>query len=86
MLILLQTLLHHLLLLLLHISLILDHLLDLLLFLLLWIHIQIGASWYLGVYNPEINEVEDMRDGLIAMIVICAFLLSGASLGRRIEA
>ena len=45
-----------------------------------------GASWYLGVYNPEINEVENMRDGLIAMIVICAFMLSGASSGRRIAA
>ncbi|KAF5833120.1 kinase-like domain-containing protein [Dunaliella salina] len=36
-----------------------------------------GNSWELSVYNPRQEEIMTMRDGLIAMVVIMAFILSG---------
>lgn len=36
-----------------------------------------GALWELSVINPEIDEVLKMRDGLIALIVLAALILSG---------
>eukprot|EP00983_Pelagomonas_calceolata_P023240 732412-Pelagomonas_calceolata.AAC.1 len=36
-----------------------------------------GADWQLSIHTYEIEETEDMRDGLIAMIVIVALILSG---------
>ncbi len=35
-----------------------------------------GAEWHLNVYTKEIRDTFSMRDGLIAMIVIVAFILS----------
>ena len=37
-----------------------------------------GANWKLSVNNPEIDAAKKMRDGLIALIVVAAFILSGA--------
>eukprot|EP00200_Dunaliella_tertiolecta_P016210 CAMPEP_0202421856 /NCGR_PEP_ID=MMETSP1128-20130828/50555_1 /ASSEMBLY_ACC=CAM_ASM_000463 /TAXON_ID=3047 /ORGANISM="Dunaliella tertiolecta, Strain CCMP1320" /LENGTH=1194 /DNA_ID=CAMNT_0049029899 /DNA_START=159 /DNA_END=3743 /DNA_ORIENTATION=+ len=36
-----------------------------------------GSGWQLCVYTDEIDDTKDMRDGLIAMIVIVALILSG---------
>ncbi|KAF5833115.1 hypothetical protein DUNSADRAFT_10665 [Dunaliella salina] len=36
-----------------------------------------GHSWTLSVYNPRQAEIAKLRDGLIAMVVVVAFILSG---------
>uniref|UniRef100_A0A7S3VTM3 Protein kinase domain-containing protein n=1 Tax=Dunaliella tertiolecta TaxID=3047 RepID=A0A7S3VTM3_DUNTE len=36
-----------------------------------------GNSWELSVYNPRQDEALVLRDGLLAMVVVMAFILSG---------
>eukprot|EP00983_Pelagomonas_calceolata_P082252 1155863-Pelagomonas_calceolata.AAC.1 len=36
-----------------------------------------GADWHLFVYNPLVKQTRNTRDGLIALIVVAAFIVSG---------
>eukprot|EP00983_Pelagomonas_calceolata_P063187 1147623-Pelagomonas_calceolata.AAC.2 len=36
-----------------------------------------GADWKLQVYNPQIQDTLDTRNGLVALIVVAAFIVSG---------
>jgi len=35
-----------------------------------------GTSWALSVYNPRLDEIVQLRKGLLAMVVVAAFILS----------
>ncbi len=36
-----------------------------------------GAGWRLEVYNPEVKRQQEVAKGVIAMIVVVAFIISG---------
>ncbi|KAF5837643.1 kinase-like domain-containing protein [Dunaliella salina] len=36
-----------------------------------------GSSWKLSVFNPRQGQILKLRDGLVAMVVVLAFILSG---------
>ncbi|KAF5842402.1 hypothetical protein DUNSADRAFT_7386 [Dunaliella salina] len=36
-----------------------------------------GNAWALSVYNPRLDEIVNLRKGLVAMVVVVSFILSG---------
>eukprot|EP00200_Dunaliella_tertiolecta_P017894 CAMPEP_0202422936 /NCGR_PEP_ID=MMETSP1128-20130828/51118_1 /ASSEMBLY_ACC=CAM_ASM_000463 /TAXON_ID=3047 /ORGANISM="Dunaliella tertiolecta, Strain CCMP1320" /LENGTH=687 /DNA_ID=CAMNT_0049031019 /DNA_START=129 /DNA_END=2189 /DNA_ORIENTATION=- len=36
-----------------------------------------GTSWVLSVYSPRLDEIVQLRKGLLALVVVAAFILSG---------